>query len=352
MIQLNILRAVEPLAENARGHNVSLLEAKAWTRDKPERIVSWQWSNQEADQSTSERKSTGSALSLIAVLLLLVSTPRAADAKIGEPIANFQMRYKSLLKLRASQAPGATQAHGTSSGKEVRNFQFALLIEDSERQAAPGFGGGVTVTVKEGKIAGESIAFTLGQDHFVGGQLASSYGLKLANDAIGRTVPGDKIKEDREQEIFSRTSSIALAGSPQVISYPGYENRIILSRSDEGNLLIAILKEDTESGAKPPDGAKAGSSQSAQKNTVSQPASGTVSGITPNQKAAGSQTLQSSETTSLNQKTTGTEQGRKATGTEPGHKATGATPPGSVPQSNQKNAQQQGSSSPYCEEPR
>ncbi len=179
-------------------------------------------------------------------LVLSLALAQPAQAKIGEPVEAFQKRFKSTLKLRSI------------TGKEVQNLQFSLIVEEAERRAAPGFAGGVTVTAKDGKITGESIAFILGQDSFVGGQLAAAYGLKFGNDAIGRTVPGDKIKQDHEVEIFSRTSATALAGLPQEIRYPGFDNRIIMSRSNEGNLLLAILKEDAStSGGGKPDDAKA-----------------------------------------------------------------------------------------------
>lgn len=175
-------------------------------------------------------------------ILMSLAMPLSAEAKIGEPIAKFQKRFESLLKLRTK-----------SKKDDVENYQYALVSEESERNADPGFGAGLTISVKDGLIVSQSMAFIMGKDRFLGGQLASSYGLKFALDAIGRTMPGDTFLEHRELEIFNKAASTALAGLSQEIRYPGYEGQIILSRGPEGNLLVAIVKEETKQSKKEPD---------------------------------------------------------------------------------------------------
>ncbi len=88
------------------------------------------------------------------------------------------------------------------------------------------------------------MAICLGKDKFMGGQLAGAYGLKFACDAIGRTMPGDKTAQDRELEVFNKTTIEALSGVSKEIRYPGFESKIILSRGEDGNLLIAVVKPD------------------------------------------------------------------------------------------------------------
>jgi hypothetical protein len=171
--------------------------------------------------------SLSSSLPLIAIYF--TCTP--AHARLGESVSIFINKNKDVYKLK-----------GTSSSEGVTHYNFSLIVDETERSAAPGFGAGLTVTVQAGKIVGQSMALSLGRDRFIGAQLAGAYGLKFALDAIGRTMPGDKRAQDKELEVFNKTAAEALLGMPREISYPGFDARIILSKSQDGNLLVAVVK--------------------------------------------------------------------------------------------------------------
>ncbi len=165
----------------------------------------------------------------MSILAIFIQCP--ADAKLGQDISEFIKKHKEQYKLRA-----------TTTQDDSSHYNLSLIVEDSERQAAPGFGAGCTVTARNGKIVGESMAICLGKDKFLGGQLASAYGLKFACEAIGRTIPGDKTAQERELEVFNKTTIEALSGVPKEIRYPGFESKIILSRGGDGILLIAVVR--------------------------------------------------------------------------------------------------------------
>lgn len=162
-----------------------------------------------------------------------------AEARLGETYAAF----------KAKAAKGFT--FKSESKKDTRTYyMFSMALDPSTLQAAPGFAGGLTVTVVNGHVTGQSMVMRLGDNYEAGKTLATAHALDFAYEALGK--PGPKNKEATEKEFQSYTSAIdkVLAGNPYNLRYPGFNGVITMSLSADQALIIAA----TPDAAPPPGG--------------------------------------------------------------------------------------------------
>ncbi|MBX9770678.1 MAG: hypothetical protein K2X29_04875 [Candidatus Obscuribacterales bacterium] len=168
-------------------------------------------------------------------LLALLSEPNA-EARLGEDFGAFLQRFtkttKSLKPL--AQLPGVSTQH----------FTFEVNVPVDQKKASPGFAAGVTVTVTEGKIVGQSLAVKPGNNVMVGQKLAGIHGFSFAYEAIGKTIPPTRDKAEVEFKAFCDAVDRACMGEQQYLRYPGFKAVIaIRTDSTSGNILIAATPD-------------------------------------------------------------------------------------------------------------
>lgn len=173
---------------------------------------------------------------LTVFFLSSLAIPQPAQARLGETFDAFLHRFtvasKSLKPL--AQLPGVS----------TQNFTFEVNVSLEQKKASPGFAAGVTVTVSEGKIVGQSLAVKPGNNVTVGQKLAALHGFSFAYEAIGKTIPPTRDKAEIEYKAFCNSVDRACMGEEQFLRYPGYR-ALITIRTDPttGNILIAATPE-------------------------------------------------------------------------------------------------------------
>ncbi|HEY9754458.1 MAG TPA: hypothetical protein V6C97_04825 [Oculatellaceae cyanobacterium] len=165
---------------------------------------------------------------LAATLLSTLFCATAADAKLGEEIDKYKQRVAKAYTLK-NQA--------TKDGKT--NYSFVINSDPTLAKAAPGFGGGVTITVEHGKITGQSMVLRLGQNSDVGKEIAVRFALDFAFEALGRAVPKTKKELSDEVNSYRTVINSALAGAPQNVRYPKLTGKITVSKTADGSLVLA-----------------------------------------------------------------------------------------------------------------
>lgn len=170
------------------------------------------------------------------LLLLSLTCPQNAEARLGEDFGAYLQRFtkttKSLKPL--AQMPGVSTQH----------FTFEVNVPMDQKKASPGFAAGVTVTVTEGKIVGQSLAVKLGNNVTVGQKLAGIHGFSFAYEAIGKTIPPTRDKAEVEFKAFCNAVDRACLGEQQYLRYPGFR-ALITIRTDptSGNIQIAATPD-------------------------------------------------------------------------------------------------------------
>lgn len=170
------------------------------------------------------------------VLLFALTSPPSAEARLGEDFGAFLNRFtkttKSLKPL--AQLPGVSTQH----------FTFEVNVPMDQKKASPGFAAGVTVTVTEGKIVGQSFAVKPGNNVTVGQKLACIHGFAFAYEAIGKSIPPTRDKAEVEFNAFCNAVDRACMGELQYLRYPGFKALVTIQRnSASGNILIAATPE-------------------------------------------------------------------------------------------------------------
>ncbi|MDR3615629.1 MAG: hypothetical protein P4L53_18865 [Candidatus Obscuribacterales bacterium] len=174
-------------------------------------------------------------LKVLCLLVLPVTSfcfAQACEAKLGEPFGVFQARIITNYKF---------QAH---SKKEDRDYYMYSMITDADTDiAAPGFGGGLTITVSSGLIVGQSMLLRIGNNAQAGKSLAALHTFDFAFESLGRPTPPSQTAIEQELRSYTNAVSKALAGAPQNIRYPGGGGKITIAKRSDGALAIAATPE-------------------------------------------------------------------------------------------------------------
>lgn len=181
-------------------------------------------------------KETRLGCQTVSLLLLIAMSCPKAEARLGEDFGAFLNRFtkttKSLKPL--AQLPGVSTQH----------FTFEVNVPVQQKRASPGFAAGVTVTVTEGKIVGQSLAVKPGNNVTVGQKLAGIHGFSFAYEAIGKAIPPTRDKAEVEFNAFCNAVDRACMGELQYLRYPGFKSLVVIQRdSTTGNILIAVTPE-------------------------------------------------------------------------------------------------------------
>jgi hypothetical protein len=167
-------------------------------------------------------------LSLILAMLSVFSWQTPASAKLGEDFNIFQNRIVMNFKARGQEPrQGRTDYH------------FTMMLDQATQKAAPGFEGGLTVTVENNLITGQSMLIRLGTNREAGKALASLHALDFAFESLGRPSPKTKREVQRELQSYTAAVTKALAGTPQNIRYADTQGKITISKRPDGSIALA-----------------------------------------------------------------------------------------------------------------
>ena len=170
----------------------------------------------------------------MAAILLLLTFSSATSARIGETISSFKAKNKNKYKFT-----------GIVVQDEKKSYNFNLLLDSAKLKTAPGFGAGMSVNVKKGKITGESLAISLGQNAVAGHELAVDAACDFISDTIVRP-PLDPDKKQQERGLVSQAIFLAFAGKAQELKFPGSEKKIVFRRNLRGYMLIKVLDKESK----------------------------------------------------------------------------------------------------------
>lgn len=162
-------------------------------------------------------------------LLLWGAVISPSEARLGERIKTFKLKNKDDYKL-----------FGIVVQDDLKYYSFTLLLDSEKLSNAPGFKGGLTVTVRRGKIIGQSLAINIGTNPFVGTDIACDKTLVFACETLGREIPSSE-KRVKEKQLIQTAIGLALSGQPQELKFPDTEGKIVFKRSGKGELLVAAV---------------------------------------------------------------------------------------------------------------
>jgi hypothetical protein len=175
---------------------------------------------------------------LLAMFLCIsIYTSMSAYARLGEDFAAFKIR---ILKTY------------DSAGQQNENFFFKLKLTPRQQQIAPGYAVGITTTVNNGKVIGESMACIVGDNHPLGYTLAALDAFTFTCEASGKPLPQEQKQAQLEFGAFAKIVQHALDGTPQSYSYPGYPCKINILLDKSGRLIIACSPQEPQSAAPTP----------------------------------------------------------------------------------------------------
>ncbi len=172
---------------------------------------------------------TRGVFSLLLLLWLMVSS-QPGEAKLGE---SFQL-YKT--KVARSWNVAGVQGDGAKN-----NYRFSLIVPQQQQDASPGYAAGLTITVVDGKITGQSVAIRPGSNPLVGAAMASAHGFAFAYESIGKPIPEGKAQSEAEFNQFTQAIGLAFNAQPQYLRYPGYSGVITVMCNNLGDVIIAAV---------------------------------------------------------------------------------------------------------------
>jgi hypothetical protein len=174
----------------------------------------------------------GIFLSLLGLQITSLGFAESCQAKLGEPFGVFQARIITNYKFKAH------------SKKDDRDYYMYSMITDADTDvAAPGFGGGLTITVNRGLIVGQSMLLRIGDNAQAGRSLAALHTFDFAFESLGRPNPSSQTAIEQELRSYTNAVNKALAGAPQNIRYPGGGGKITIAKRADGALAIAATPE-------------------------------------------------------------------------------------------------------------
>lgn len=166
---------------------------------------------------------------LAAIVALTAIVPLNVEAKFGDAIDMFRQKMANHFKLVSQEKKN-----------EKTYYHFAVNTDNKIQRATAGFAGGLTISTENGKINGESLLVQLGMDDDIGKKLAATLALNLAYEALNKPIPNEPKDKQAEFNAYLKAVDEALAGQAGHISYPGYANQLIFSKTNTGNLLFVI----------------------------------------------------------------------------------------------------------------
>lgn len=162
-----------------------------------------------------------------------------AQARLGESFATFRTKIARNYKFKSER-----------KNDQKTYYMFSLVTDPNSATSAPGYAGGMTVTVMNGHITGQSLALRLGENYEAGKSLASTRALDFVYEALGKPMPTNQQAIEKEREAYSSAIDQVLANTPQNLRYPGFNGVITLSQAPEQTVIIAA----TSDAAPPPGG--------------------------------------------------------------------------------------------------
>lgn len=170
-------------------------------------------------------------LLLLAVMLPSLSSGPAA-ARIGEAYSEFKPKAERGFKLKSE------------TKKDNRTYyMYVMTLDRPTQEAAPGFTGGLTLTVIGGKITGQSMVLRLGDYQEAGKALAAAHALDFAYESLGKASPKSKVTTEKELAAYTTALDQALDGVAQNIRYPGFNVKITMSKYGQADILIAAVAD-------------------------------------------------------------------------------------------------------------
>ncbi len=158
---------------------------------------------------------------------------------MGESFQAFKVKAAKGFKLKAE------------SRKDTRTYyMYSMSLDATTTQAAPGFAGGLTVTVVGGRVTGQSMVMRLGDNYQAGKALATAHALDFAYESLGKPSPKTKDATEKEFRAYTQAIDMVMGGSPQNLRYPGFNGVITLSLAPDQSVIIAA----TPDAAPPPGG--------------------------------------------------------------------------------------------------
>ncbi len=154
----------------------------------------------------------------------------AAEARIGDSILSFRLKFSRIFTLKDNSS---------KDGKTY--YRFSLNQDPVQQKSSPGFAGGMTVTCANDRIVGESLVARLGKNLTIGKAFTVGLSMDLTYDAIGKPFVTNKKEAAAEYRSYLNAIEQALVGSPQDIKYAGYNAKITLSKTNDGDILLAII---------------------------------------------------------------------------------------------------------------
>jgi hypothetical protein len=162
------------------------------------------------------------------ICLSFLGNAEPAGAKLGE---SFQTYRAKILK---SWRQEAEDVNGPKT-----NYRFSLIVAPEQESASPGYAAGLTITVVNGKVTGQSMAIRPGSNQMVGAAMATAHGFAFAYEALGKPMPADKAKSEEEFKNFSGAVGQAFTGRSQGLKFPGFSGLITVTRDNLGDLIVA-----------------------------------------------------------------------------------------------------------------
>lgn len=166
-------------------------------------------------------------LCLVCAMEMLIASPHKAQCKLGEPFESYKARV----------AKNFT-ANGEKKAGPITNHMFVVQVDSKSQEASPGYALGVTISSVNGKITAQTMVIKPGVNPVLGNTMASIHAFAFAYEALGKTVPTDKVKAEDQFKAFSGAVLEAMFGRAQNVRYPGLAGLITLSRDPSGNLVV------------------------------------------------------------------------------------------------------------------
>jgi hypothetical protein len=172
------------------------------------------------------------AVAMISNAVLALTGQSPSEARLGAPVNSFSKKMSKNFLFKSQTTKG-----------DSTYYIYSLIGDPKRQEQSPGFSGGVTLTVRDGKIAGESMLVVLGEKREVGKLFAVLLTLNGTYEAIGKPAPTAPKLQQAEIKAYNQAVEMALVGVPQHISYKGYPVKISVSRDKANNLLLALTSQ-------------------------------------------------------------------------------------------------------------
>jgi hypothetical protein len=168
------------------------------------------------------------------IAIAVLSHPLPADARLGENFVDFRRTVLRNYRFKSE------------SKKDVRtDSMYTLVVDQKSQEAAPGFAAGLTVSVVNGRITGQSMVLRIGDNYDAGKTLVTSHALDFAYEALGKPSTKNQDGSEKEFNAYSGAIDSVLAGQPQNLRYPGFSGVINIRGYGNGEVLITAKTDAT-----------------------------------------------------------------------------------------------------------